>query len=323
MKVTVAVPATTANLGPGFDCLGLALGLYNRVRLREWDGVRVTVRGEGAGVLPVDESNPMVQAVCHLFERVGHTPAGLWLEQENGIPVAAGLGSSAAAILGGLLAANALVGNLLSRQEILEMATRLEGHPDNVASALYGGLVLVVEDEVAEGKVAKGEVGEGEVAVSERGLMVDKIGIPEMRVVVVLPDYALPTVQARAALPRQVPMADAVFNSGRLAMLIRALESGDYERLGTAMEDRLHQPYRVPLIPGMADAFRAARAAGAAAATLSGAGPSIVAFAPENHEAIAGAVVRAFAKEGLASRTWILPIDRTGSVVATAEEQAI
>lgn len=308
MSVTVAVPATTANLGPGFDCLGLALGLYNRVTLRAWDGVRVTVRGEGAGALPVDESNPMVEAVCHLFEKVGHAPAGLWLEQENGIPVAAGLGSSAAAILGGLLAANALLGNPLSRQAILAMATELEGHPDNVASALYGGLVLVIEDEVAE---------------SKKGLMVDRITIPEMRVVVVLPDYTLPTVQARAALPRQVPMADAVFNSGRLAMLIRALESGDYERLGAAMEDRLHQPYRVPLIPGMAEAFRAARAEGAAAATLSGAGPSVVAFAPDNHQAIAEGIAEAFAREGLESRAWVLPIDRTGSVVATVEEQAI
>lgn len=313
MNVTVAVPATTANLGPGFDCLGLALGLYNRVTLREWDGVRVTVRGEGAGALPVDESNPMVQAVCHLFERLGHTPAGLWLEQENGIPVAAGLGSSAAAILGGLLAANALLGNPLSRRAILAMATRLEGHPDNVASALYGGLVLVVE----------GQVSEGEASIGERGLMVDRIAIPEMRVVVVLPDYTLPTVQARAALPRQVPMADAVFNSGRLAMLIRALESGDYKRLGAAMEDRLHQPYRVPLIPGMAEAFRAAREEGAAAATLSGAGPSIVAFAPENHQAIAESIAQAFAREGLESRRWILPIDRTGSVVARVDEQAI
>jgi len=245
----------------------------------------------------------MVQALCHLFERVGYRPGGLWLEQENGIPVGAGLGSSAAAILGGLLAANALIGNPLRREEILEMATRLEGHPDNAASSLYGGLVLVIDD--------KGR------------LVVDKVAIPEMRVVVVLPDYALPTVQARAALPRQVPVADAVFNSGRLAMLIRALESGDYERLGAAMEDRLHQPYRVPLIPGMAQAFRAARAAGAAAATLSGAGPGIVAFAPDNHKLIAGAIVRAFAAEGLASRTWILPIDRTGSIVAAEEERAI
>ncbi|MDX1687922.1 MAG: homoserine kinase [Candidatus Promineifilaceae bacterium] len=303
MNVTVAVPATTANLGPGFDCLGLALGLYNRVTLREWDGLRVTVKGEGAGVLPLDRSNPMVQAVCHLFDSVGYRPAGLWLEQENGIPVAAGLGSSAAAFLGGLLAANALIGKPLQREEILAMATRLEGHPDNVASALYGGLVLVIHD---EGR-----------------LVLDKIATPEMRVVVVLPDYALPTVQARAALPPQVPLADAVFNSGRLAMLIRALESGDYERLGAATEDRLHQPYRIPLIPGMADAFRAARAAGAAAATLSGAGPSIVAFAPENHESIAEAIARAFAREGLESRRWILPIDRTGSVVAKVEEQAI
>lgn len=303
MNVTVAVPASTANLGPGFDCLGLALGLYNRVTLREWDDVRVTVQGEGAGVLPLDRSNPMVQAVCHLFEQVGYRPPGLWLEQENGIPVAAGLGSSAAAILGGLLAANALIGDPLQPKELLEMATRLEGHPDNVASALYGGLVLVIHD--------------------KDQLLVDKISVPEMHVVVVLPDYPLPTVQARAALPPQVPMTDAVFNSGRLAMLIRALESGDYERLGAAMEDRLHQPYRVPLIPGMAEAFRAARAAGAAAATLSGAGPSIVAFAPENHESIAEAIVRAFAKKGLGSRMWILPIDRTGSKVAIVEEQAI
>lgn len=296
MKVTVTVPATTANLGPGFDCLGLALALYNRVELCPAEsGLSVSIEGEGTGVIPTDESNMMVQAAHRLFAHVGRPVPGLHFRQVNRIPVSSGLGSSAAAVLSGMLAANCLLPSPLSRAEVLSLATEIEGHPDNTAPALRGGLVLANQD-------------------GER-LVVENLPIGDLHVIAVLPAFALSTIEARAVLPRDVPFADAIFNAGRVALLVQALAEGDYGRLGAAMQDRLHQPYRVPLIPGMEEAFIAARAAGAAGVALSGAGPGIIAFAAEGHEEIAASICEAFATAGLQSRSWILPVDRRGSVV--------
>ena len=303
--VTVTIPATTANLGPGFDCLGLALGLYNEVTLAAApagtypNDLHITIYGEGAGRLPGDARNLVAQAAARIFAHLGHGPAGLHITQHNRIPVGSGLGSSAAAVLGGMLAANALVDGGLSQAEILRLAAAMEGHPDNVVPAGLGGLVLI--NQAADGQ-----------------LHVEPIPLPPQQVVIVLPDFDLPTATARAALPRQVPLADAIFNAGRLALLVRALAAGDYQRLPLAMQDRLHQPYRLPLIPGMAAAFAAAYAAGAAGVALSGAGPSLLAFAPDNHQAIAAAIQAAFAPAGLPSRAWILPVDAQGAQVGHA-----
>jgi homoserine kinase len=296
-QIHVIVPATSANLGPGFDCIGLALGLYNRVEFREIEaGVEIEVSGEGAGEIPVDSTNLVLRSAEHLFRYIGRHPGGLEILQENGIPVGSGLGSSASAVLAGLLGANALLGQPLSRSEILRLAVEIEGHPDNVAPALYGGLVLTIEE---DGRY-----------------FIEPIPIPDMKVLVVLPDFDLPTAEARAALPKAVPMADAVFNIGRMGLLVRALAEGDYERLALAMVDRLHQPYREPLIPGMAEAFSAVREAGASAVALSGAGPSLIAFALDGHEAIVEAAKEVFAKVGVRSRSWILGVDRGGSVTS-------
>lgn len=295
-KVKITIPATTANLGPGFDCLGLALGLYNRVEFREAEtGLSVLVEGEGADKIPADESNLVIQAAEYLFRHIGRRPAGLKVVQENKIPVGSGLGSSASAVIAGLLGANGLMGDPLSRSEILALAVEIEGHPDNVAPALFGGLVLTILD--------------GGRLFSEH------IPMPDMRVVIVLPDFALPTAEARAVLPKSVPMADAVFNIGRSALLVRALTEGDFGRLAVAMKDRIHQPYRLPLIPGLVEAFSAVREAGASAAALSGAGPSLIAFASDGHETIARAAEGAFSKVGLESRHWILEVDRAGTQI--------
>jgi homoserine kinase len=299
IQATVTIPATSANLGPGFDCLGLALNLYQTVTFttKAAPGLTITACGEDAGKIPTDESNLVWQSADLLFQRVGQRPStprspGLHIHQENHIPIGSGLGSSSSAVLAGLLGANAVLGEPFSRAEILQQATDLEGHPDNVAPAVHGGLVLGVQ--------ALG------------GLVVERIAVPPLRVVVVLPDFHLLTAQARAALPVQVSLQDAIFNASRLGLLIRGLEAGDYDKIGLAMQDRLHQPYRIPLIPGLAAAFAAAYTAGAAGVAISGAGPSLIAFAPDRHEAIGAAVTAVFAHHHLTTRTWILEVDRQG-----------
>ena len=293
MSFTVIVPATTANLGPGFDCLGLSLALYNTLEVhpRE-EGLLVTIEGEGEGIIAIDHRNMMVDAMLRLAAEVGRVLPAVHLHQSNEIPVSSGLGSSAAAVLAGLLAANRLMEEPLTPEELLALAVTIEGHPDNMAPAFYGGLVLA--------------------GANGGRLQVEQLPVADLRVAVVLPHFDLSTVEARHVLPRDVPFSDAVYNLGRLGLLLPALAQGDYDKLGVAMRDRLHQPYRVPLIPGMQAAFDAAAAAGAQSVALSGAGPGVIAFAAREHEAVATAMRRAFAGAGLDSRAWILDIDHAG-----------
>ncbi len=297
--VIVSVPASTANLGAGFDCLALALELRNRIEVTDLGsgtGLELRVEGEGADQLPRDGRNLMVRAMERVFQVVGRRPAGrLSLRAVNGIPLGSGLGSSAATIVGGLAAANALVQGGLDSAALLRLAYELEGHPDNVAAAVYGGLVLVS----AEGDV----------------LQAQAVPVLPLRVVIALPALRLSTAEARAALPAQVPLADAVFNVGHALFTVQALASGDEALLRWAVADRLHQPYRQKLIPGFAAVEAAARAAGAAAVALSGAGPSLVAFAGEGHAAIAAAMEAAFGAHGLAARTFVLPVAKEGVMV--------
>lgn len=296
-QVTVTIPATSANLGPGFDCLGLALGLYNQVTFtRQGGGLRITVEGEGAATIPRDERNLVYRAAARLFSEADVPVPGLHIHQVNRIPVSSGLGSSAAAVLGGIMAAGAFLPAPPNQPEILRLATRIEGHPDNITPAMLGGLTLIVQ-----------EAGE---------LYVERIDIPAFLVIVVLPEFDFPTSTARSVLPAHISRQDAIFNASRLALLIRALQSGDIAALRLAMQDRLHQPYRLPMIPGMAEAFAAVQGAGAAVA-LSGAGPSLLAIAPDNYVEIAHLAADAFAAAGLKARTWVLPVDARGSVVQT------
>ena len=293
-QITVSVPATSANLGPGFDCLGLALDLRQEVtfNIQSKPGLSITARGEDAGKIPLDSNNLVYQAAEIIFKRFGYPAKGLSIHQDNQIPIGSGLGSSSSAVLAGLFGANALTGSHLTPQEILQLATDFEGHPDNVAPAVYGGLVLGVQ--------------------GPEGLVVDRIEIPQLRVAIILPDFTLLTVDARAALPINVPLKDAIFNAGRVGLLIRALQSADFEKLGIAMQDRLHQPYRMSLVPGMKEAIQALREAGAAGVAISGAGPSLLAFAPTRQEEIVQAAVESFQKNGLSCRAWILSIDTRG-----------
>jgi homoserine kinase len=180
----------------------------------------------------------------------------------------------------------------------MRLAFEIEGHPDNAAPALFGGLIIV--------------------SATPEGLITQPVETPPMTVAVAMPDFPLPTAEARAVLPKSVPLADAVFNIGRTALVVNALQRGDYQLLGRALDDRLHQPYRKGLIPGYDEAVQAARATGAAAVALSGAGPSLVAFAPANHESIAQAMAGGFLQAGVAARTFVLPVDRQGVRVTVA-----
>lgn len=308
-QVTITVPATSANLGPGFDCLGLALALYNHVtftasfsQTAASPALTIEATGLDAEKVPTDETNLVYQMASDLFNCVGKRPSHLHIQQENNIPVGSGLGSSSTAVLAGLLGANALLDDPFTQAELLNMATAEEGHPDNVAPALLGGLVL---------GVMHGEQ-----------VHIEPLPIAAQQVVIVTPNFQLLTKDARAALPSHISRQDAIFNASRLPLLIRALETADYPTLALAMQDRLHQPYRLPLIPGMADAFAAAAAAGAAGVALSGAGPSLIAFAPDKHEEIVGAVTAVFQQHNLASHSWILPIDTVGAQINKLASQS-
>ena len=311
--VIVTVPASTANLGPGFDCLGLALGLHNTVemwavdppqpRLGAQPSMQIEVVGEGARQLPQGEGNLILRAAARLFEKAGAPSPPVRVKATNRVPLGSGMGSSAAAVVGGLVAANALLGGPLTRQDLLRLAVEIEGHPDNAAAAIFGGLVIV--------------------SASGHELVSQALPTPPLHVAVALPAVRLSTAEARAALPQTVPLADAVFNVGRAALVVKALERCDYDLLRWAMADRLHQPYRKRLIPGCDEVMAAARLAGAAAVALSGAGPGLIAFAPDGHQKIAQAMAAAFDKAGVTARTFVLPVDRQGVTVSMAGRSVI
>ena len=301
MKIHVKVPATTANLGPGFDAIGLALNLWNEAEFSPAsDGkVNITVEGEGVGKIPLDEKNSIAEAAMLIYAKTGKPFTGLRISCFNRVPLGSGLGSSSAAMLTGMLGANGLLGGPLSDEEVLKLAIETEGHPDNVAPAMLGGLVasIVHDERVLSIKLP---------ARANRS---------PIHVTIVLPDFDFPTHQARAILPQEVQRKDAIFNISRSIMVTEALRTGDLNLLGNAMEDRLHQPYRLPLIPGAQNALDAARAAGAAAVALSGAGPSLIAFSSKQDPKIGLAMQKAFAKAGLSSRIFELEPSTEGAEV--------
>jgi homoserine kinase len=293
MKIQIKVPATSANLGPGFDALGLALDLWNESMFELADDFSVQLEGEGKGKLHQGKNNLIIRAAMKLAERAGKQLPPFVLHCINNIPTGAGLGSSAAAILTGLLAGNALLENPFSQEEILNLASEMEGHPDNVAPALLGGLVVSTID---EGKVIARQI---------------PIGI-NLCITIALPDFYLPTKQARAALPRKVSVKNAVHNISRAVLVTEAFRNGDLNLLGKAMNDKLHQPYRLKLIPGASAAMGAAKEAGASAVALSGAGPSLIAFSSQAEaeipqgDAIGESMKRAFEEAGLTARIFHL-----------------
>ena len=296
----VRVPATTANLGPGFDCLGLALDLWNDVKFSlEGDGVLVSYEGEHTRRAAARRGQPGGAVVRAALRGGRDGGAGRPAHPlPRAVPPSSGLGSSSAAVVAGLLGANTLLGRPFGRDRLLELAADIEGHPDNVAAALLGGLTIVVR---------KGEAW-----------LTKKILVPEVHVALAVPELAFSTRSARAGLPLQVSMQDAVFNLGRTPLVVEALRTADYELLSHVMEDRLHQASRIKLIPGGAAAWLAAQHAGAAAVAISGSGPSLVAFVSRAADAsrVARAMAEAFAGEGVPATPLWLSASAAGAVVA-------
>ncbi|MBW8381759.1 MAG: homoserine kinase [Youngiibacter sp.] len=296
--VRVIVPATTANLGPGFDTMGLALDMYTEVIMETGgEGIRITSEGEGSEELSCTEDNLIYKCAKKLFDAAGYEPKGLSVRIINGIPLSRGLGSSASAIIAGLLAAREISAANISDYELLKMATEVEGHPDNVAPALFGGFVL----SRMEGK-----------EIIYRKIDVDD----KLLAVVAIPEFELATEKSRAILPRVVSREDAIFNIGNASLLVYSLLMKDYSLLRKAMNDRLHEPYRMPLVPGLEEVKRRALGAGAFSAALSGAGPTVIAFSDEhNSESVRVAMEEGFRSAGIESDVRILSLQNKGAIV--------
>ncbi len=297
-KVRVRVPASTSNLGPGFDALGLALQLYNYIEMEEVRrGLNLTVEGEGKEVLGGEgRENLVIRAAMATFDCLGYRPKGINVHLINSIPVGKGLGSSGAACLGGIGAASKLAGVELSKEEILRLAFPFEGHSDNIVSSLVGGFTASCE---VEGRV-----------------LYVKISIPEaLKVVVVIPGLSVSTAEARRILPREVSLADAAFNIGRVALLVGGIVTGKWGVLAEGARDKLHQPYRASLLPGMERVFDAGYREGALACFLSGAGSALVALVDETPERVGQGMQEVWQREfGAPCEYRVLEIDHQGLI---------
>lgn len=263
--IKIKVPASTANLGPGFDTLSLALDWHNEFTFKiTKEGLKINQLNSKA--LPEDNTNLVYKSFCEPFKKLKKPVPGIEMEIDSQIPLSSGLGSSASAVVSGLLAANFFLDNKLSKEEILSLATKLEGHPDNCAAAIYGGLtVSVTVDETVH---------------------VSQFPWPrELMVILILPDFDLPTRISRELLPPKIPFGDATFNVSRTAYLLSCLLNKDWNGLKTGFQDRLHQPHRKDLVPGMDIVLNEGLKEGALGCTLSGAGPTLVAFTNNKNKA--------------------------------------
>ncbi|ASC72378.1 Homoserine kinase [Halomicronema hongdechloris C2206] len=298
--IIVSVPATTANLGPGFDCLGAALNLQNHFQFTSLsaapDTVDIVVQGSEAERLATDASNLVYRSFAALFRQLQQSPPAVRIDIDLRVPLARGLGSSSTAIVGGLLGANAMAGSPLDVEAIARLATELEGHPDNVIPALLGGCRLAVSH------------GEGGCTLCEVPWH------PEVIPVVAIPEFELSTAAARQVLPQHYSRADAIFNLAHMGLLIRALETGNGDWLRQALCDRIHQPYRQSLIHGYGAVAMAARAAGAYGVVISGAGPTLLALtSAAQATSVQQAMAEGWQQQGIACQVLQLCIDAQGA----------
>ena len=297
--IKIRVPATTANLGPGFDCLGLALKLYLNLEIEEIEkGLVIEYRGEGAEKFSVKKDTLIGKSAELVLKKIGQDKSknGLKIKAFNQIPIARGLGSSASAIIGGIVGAAKLYNVNLTNREMLELALSLEGHMDNIVPALIGGFTLAYK------------TGQEEIKWS-------RIKTPlDLRIVLAIPEFTLNTKEMRKVLPQKVALSEAIFNLSRSALLVNALQNSDWEVLVEAMVDRLHQPYRAPFIPGIEDMFSQIKKTGLAGVALSGSGPSVVSLTKKGREEVISKIMKdAFLKAGINCRVLVLEADLEGT----------
>lgn len=299
-QVKVIVPGTTANIGVGFDCLGAALTIYNEfsfTQLADSAKLEITVEGKEAPRVSTDSSNLLYQSFLKLYQHLEQTPPSVAIHTKLGVPLSRGLGSSATAIVGGLIGANQLAGKPLATSEIIELAIAIEGHPDNVVPAILGNCQLTV-----------GEPGNWQIAE----LQWNSNLVP----IVAIPDFELSTEEARAVLPDAYSRGDAIFNISRMGLLLRGLTANNQNWLATALEDKLHQPYRQKLISGYEAVKQAAIASGAYGMVISGAGPTLLALANSTEaQKVAVAMNQAWQNEGISAEVKCLVLDESGARV--------
>ena len=305
-KVTVKVPASTANLGPGFDTLGMALSLYAWLEMKPAEQTTFHLHGDHLTGLPTDKSNLLYEVAQMVFNEAGVIVPELEISMYSEIPLTRGLGSSASAIVGALAAANALIGSPLSDSKLMDMATSLEKHPDNVGASLFGGIITAAWD----------------------GSHADYIRIEphqDLQTLVIVPDFELSTSKARNVIPQQFDKSDVVHNISRSSLLVAALASGRLDMIQKAMSDRIHQPYRASLVPGMAEILEHAVGHGALGAALSGAGPTVLTLV-DRHDTrkaeLEQYLIDTMSREGItASAMWLDP-DLDGVTVLPDQEES-
>lgn len=315
MKISVKVPATTANLGPGFDCLGMALPIYNTITIEETvlpgTGIEINVLAdESVGEefslehIPMDENSIIYKAVELLYNSIGQSPSELKINIHSQIPIARGLGSSASVIVGGLIAANKLLGNPADEAALLSIATEVEGHPDNITPAIVGGLVISAKED-------------------DGSIVYRKLDWPEEWVITVcIPEYELATDISRSVLPEEVPMKDAVYNAQRMAMFVESIHTKDAELMKLALKDKLHQPYRMKLVPGLEKIIQSLKHEdNVLGCVLSGAGPSILIISLKNDlERIRTIVKDIWNDLNLKAEILTLPVEKNGAQILQESE---
>lgn len=297
-RVRVTVPSSTANLGPGFDTLGMALQLYSVVEMQVSEQTTIELIGKELQGTPTDKSNLLYVIAAELFQQAGLAVPELHIRASSEAPLTRGLGSSAAAIVGALVAANHLAGEPFTRDQLFAMAVKKEGHPDNVGPSFFGGIIVATMPEK-----------------EDQPIPYIRLAPPAaMRALVVIPDYALSTEKARNALPQVYSKQDVIYNVGHSSLLVAALAQGRLDLLGQAMGDRLHQPYRAPLVPGLEEILAAATDNGAVGAALSGAGPTILCLTASDLECerLKSFVDKVMRGHGISYQTMVLQPDEHG-----------
>ncbi|MBR2028656.1 MAG: homoserine kinase [Oscillospiraceae bacterium] len=300
--VTVKVPATSANMGSGFDSVGVALQLYNVISAEEIDsGLKIEVKDESVKYIPLNERNLVYRAMMSTFDRIGYKPEGLHIVQTNNVPVTRGMGSSSACIVGGIMAANEIGKGNMTKQDIVNLASYLEGHPDNVTPAVTGGMA---------------------VAVKNKGIKYLNFPVnnEKLSFAVYIPNFSLRTKVARAALPELLSYRDASYNIGRAALLTSAMLTENYDLLATALQDRMHQYYRKRLIGGSAKIFYEAEKRGAIVTYISGSGSALVSIVKKENEEQFYLQMNNYITNNF--RNWqfkFIPVDNAGATVCKGE----